>query len=212
MTRSMTSGTTRRHVLAGGAVVLLASLGAIRHLSAQTPAASGLEYAVFTELSPASKLLKGGWNTRVFTNTDTRKGNAIQCDFSTGIVTVAPGVYHIGGMSIVAYNSGGEPPEMTTIRAPASAGYCRLRTLGASPTLDPGLRDVANDDPSVLCIGSATTANLTPSVFEAYFETGSPARMILEHQAGSNPEQIYLRVFTQNSKWHAMARIAIRKI
>ena len=36
--------------------------------------------------------------------------------------------------------------------------------------------------------------------------------MILEHQSGSNPEQIYLRVFTQNSKWHAMARIGIRKI
>ena len=36
--------------------------------------------------------------------------------------------------------------------------------------------------------------------------------MILEHQAGSNPQQIYLRVFTQNSKWHAVARIGIRKI
>ena len=56
---------------------------------------SGLDYAVFTELSPESKLLKGGWNTRVFTNTDSRKGNAIQCDFATGIVTVAPGTYHI---------------------------------------------------------------------------------------------------------------------
>ena len=67
---------------------------------------------MFTELSPESKLLRGGWNTRVFTNTDARTGNAIQCDFATG----------------------------------------------------------------------------------------------------SNPEQIYLRVFIQNSKWHAMARIAIRKI
>ena len=91
---------------------------------------SGLDYAVFTELSPESKLLKGGWNTRVFTNTDSRKGDAIHCDFATGIVTVAPGIYHIGGMSIVAYTSGDEPPEMTTIRAPASAGYCRLRGSG----------------------------------------------------------------------------------
>ena len=113
----MTPTTTRRQLLAGGAAALLTSLGALRHASAQAPAASGLDYAVFTELSPESKLLKGGWNTRVFTNTDSRKGNAIQCDFVTGIVTVAPGVYHVGGMSIVAYNSGGEPPEMTTIRA-----------------------------------------------------------------------------------------------
>src|SRR6185436_5237319 len=114
-TRSMTPRTTRRHLLAGGAAVLLTSLG--RHASAQAPLAGGLDYAVFVELSPESKLLKGGWNTRVFTNTDARKGNAIQCDFATGIVTVAAGVYHISGMSIVAYNSGGEPPEMTTIRS-----------------------------------------------------------------------------------------------
>jgi len=173
---------------------------------------SGLDYAVFTELSPESKLLKGGWNTRVFTNTDSRKGDAIHCDFATGIVTVAPGIYHIGGMSIVAYTSGDEPPEMTTIRAPASAGYCRLRTLGINPMVDPGMRDISNEHPSILCVGSGTTANLTPSLFEAYFETDRPARMVLEHQSGSNPEQIYLRVFTQNSKWHAMARIGIRKI
>jgi hypothetical protein len=212
MTKSITPRTTRRHLLAGGGVALLTSLGGLRHASAQAPAASGLDYAVFTELSPESKPLKGGWNTRVFTNTDSRTGNAIQCDFATGIVTVAPGVYRIGGMSIVAYNSGGEPPEMATIRAPASAGYCRLRTLGSNLIVDPGMRDIGNDDPSVLCVGSPSTANLTPSLFEAYFETDRPARMVLEHQAGSNPEQIYLRVFIQNSKWHAMARIGIRKI
>ena len=212
MTKSMTPRTTRRHLLAGGAAALLASLGALRHASAQAPAAGGLHYAVFTELSPESKLMKAGWNTRVFTNTDARKGNAIQCDFATGVVTVAPGVYHISGMSLVAYNSGGEPPEMTTIRSPASAGYCRLRTLGSNSVVDPGMRDVANDDPSVVCLGSPSTANLTPSLLETYFETDRPARMILEHQSGSNPEQIYLRVFIQNSKWHAVARIAIRKI
>jgi hypothetical protein len=174
--------------------------------------ASELDYAIFTELSPEAKLLKGGWNTRVFTNTDSRKGNAIQCDLATGIVTVAPGTYHIGGMSTVAYVSGDEPPEMATIRAPASAGYCRLRTLGSNPIVDPGMRDIGNDNPSVLCVGSTSTANLTPSLFEAYFETSKPARMLLEHQSGSNPEKIYLRVFTQNSKWHAMARISIRRI
>jgi hypothetical protein len=61
-------------------------------------------------------------------------------------------------------------------------------------------------------VGSTSTANLTPSLFEAYFETSKPARMLLEHQSGSNPEKIYLRVFTQNSKWHAMARISILRI
>ncbi len=116
------------------------------------------------------------------------------------------------GMSIVAYDSGGEPPEMTTIRAPASAGYCRLRKLGLDPIIDPGIHDIGNDDPSVICVGSPTSANLSPSLFEAWFETDKPARMVLEHQAGSHPRQIYLRVFIQNSKWHAAARIGIRRI
>ena len=212
MTTSIMPRTTRRYLLTGGAAALLTSLDALRHAGAQAPAAGGLDYAVFTELSPESKPLKGGWNARVFTNTDARKGTAIQCDFATGVVTVAPGVYHLSGMSIVAYNSGGEPPEMATIRSPASAGYCRLRKLGSSPIVDPGTRGVANDDPSVICLGSPGSANLTPSLFETYFETDRPAQVILEHQAGDNPQQIYLRIFVENSKWHAMARIAIRRV
>ena len=59
-------------------------------------------------------------------------------------------------------------------------------------------------------IGSPSTANLTASLFEAYMETDKTVEIVLEHQSGSNPEQIYLRVFTQNSPWHAMARISIR--
>jgi hypothetical protein len=182
------------------------------HATARATATSGLDYAVFTEFSPESKLLKGGWNTRVFTSTDSLKGDAIQCDFATGIVTIAPGVYHMTGMSIVAHNSGGEPPEMTTIRAPAAAGYCRLRKLGSDAIIDPGMLDISNDDPSVICVGSPSSANLSPSLFEAYFETDRPARMVLEHQAGSNPQQVHLRVFIQSSKWHAAARIGIWKI
>jgi hypothetical protein len=212
---SSKSPPTRRHLLTGGAAALLAGLGGLRPAGAQGKApapAGGPDYAVFTELSPESKPLKAGWNGRVFTDTVSRKGSAIQCDFATGIVTVAPGLYHITGLSMVAYNSGGEPPEMTTIRAPASAGYCRLRHLAGTAAVDPGMREVSNDDPSVLCIGSPCTANLTPSLFETYFETATPARLTLEHQSGSNPEQIFLRVYTQNSKWHAMARIGIRRI
>jgi hypothetical protein len=171
------------------------------------------EYAVFTEFSPDTKPMKTGWNRRVFTDTDVRKGTGIQCDFATGIVTLAPGTYHITGLSMVAYNTGDEPPETTTIRAPASAGYCRLRIF------DPTVSDEAvnthavdNGDPAVICIGSPSTANLVPSLFESFYETDKTARILLEHQSGTNPEQIYLRVFTQNSKWHAFARISIRAL
>ena len=170
------------------------------------------EYAIFTELSPDSKLMKDGWNTRVFTNTDAQKGSGITCDLTTGILTLAPGIYHIAGLSMVAYATGGEPPEMTTIRAPASAGYCRLRSFDPDRVLAPGLRGIENDDPSIISIGSPSTANLTPSLLEAYYETDKPAQIILEHQSGSHPEQIYLRVYVENSKWHAMARLSIRRI
>jgi hypothetical protein len=169
------------------------------------------EYAVFTEFSPASKLMTAGWNRRVFTDTDARKGRAIQCDFATGIVTLAPGAYHISGLSMVSYNSGGEPPEMTTIRVPASAGYCRLRVFDPAAVVDAtNLLAIDNGNPSVICVGSPGTANMTPSLFDAYYETDRTAQILLEHQSGTSPEKIYLRVFVQNSKWHAFARISIR--
>lgn len=168
-------------------------------------------YAVFTEFSPASKPMVPGWNRRIFTDTDARKGDAIQCDFATGIVTLAAGAYHITGLSMVAYTTGSEPPETTTIRSPASAGYCRLRIVDPDVAVQPAnLRELPNSDPTIICIGSPSTANLAPSLFETFYETDKTAQLLLEHQSGSNPDQIYLRVFVQNSKWHAFARISIR--
>jgi hypothetical protein len=196
----------RRGLLLGGATALVGATGA----RGQSP----LEYAVFTEFSPDTKPMKPGWNRRMFTNTDIRKGNAIQCDFATGIVTLAAGTYHLNGMSTVTYHTGNEPKETTTIKAPAaSAGYCRLRTVGPGAQAEvTSLRGIDNGDPSVICIGSTGTANMTPSVFDSFFETDKAAQLVLEHQSGDNPEQIYLRVFAENSKWHALARLSIRRI
>lgn len=169
------------------------------------------DYAVFTEFSPASKPMVPGWNRRVFTDTDARKGDAIQCDFATGIVTLAPGSYHVTGLSMVAYTTGKEPPETTTIQSPASAGYCRLRRFDPTVAADPAnLRELSNSAPAIISIGSPTTANLSPSLFETFYEADKTTQMLLEHQSGSNPDQIYLRVFVQNSRWHAFARISIR--
>lgn len=39
-----------------------------------------------------------------------------------------------------------------------------------------------------------------------------PTRLLLERQAGSNPQDVLLRVFAGNSKWHAVARLAIRRL
>ena len=54
-------------------------------------------------------------------------------------------------------------------------------------------------------------ANMKQSGCEVEWFGGiKPVQILLEHQSGSKPEQIYLRVFVENSKWHAFARISIR--
>jgi hypothetical protein len=58
----------------------------------------GPEYAVFSEFSPDTKAMSAGFNTRVFTDVDSRRGNNIRCDFKTGVITLAPGSYHITGV------------------------------------------------------------------------------------------------------------------
>src|SRR4030095_1285222 len=107
----------------------------------------GQEYAVFTEFSPDNKMMTPGFNTRVFTDVDSQRGNS---DFKTGAITLAPGSYHITGFSMSTYNSGGEPPEMPPVRSPAAAGYCRLRTYDPKATVDSSnMRSIPNEDPGV---------------------------------------------------------------
>ena len=81
---------------------------------------------------------------------------------------------------MVADTSGGQPPEMITVRAPASAGYCRLRTVGPNHVLNWGTREVDDADPSVNCIGNPSTAKLTASLFESNLETDKTVGMVLE--------------------------------
>ncbi len=96
--------------------------------------------------------MKPGWNRRIFTDTDIRKGNAIQCDFATGIVSLAPGTYQLAGMSIVTYHTGAEPPGTTTTKARnAAAGYCRLRTVEPGDKAEvSSLRGIDNGNASVI--------------------------------------------------------------
>ncbi|MBM3648181.1 MAG: hypothetical protein FJX11_10360 [Alphaproteobacteria bacterium] len=195
----------RRGFLLGGAAMLVGAAP----LSSQAL----LEYAAFTEFSPNTKPMKPGWNRRVFTDTDARRGTAIQCDFTTGIVTLAPGTYHFSGLSMVTYYTDSDPAETTAIRSPAAAGYCRLRTLDPERRDDSqNLRAIDNADRSVICIGSTSNANMVPSLFEGFLEAASPVQIVLEHQCGANPQQIYLRVMAQNSRWHAAARLAVRRL
>src|SRR5688572_15694337 len=117
-------------------------------LTALAVGAQERAFAVFTEFSPDNKGLKPGWNRRVFTDVTARRGDAIQCDLTSGLITLAPGTYRLTGFSTVAYNTGGEPPEMATVRSPASAGYCRLRWYDPAEKGDPNSpRGIPNDHP-----------------------------------------------------------------
>jgi len=124
--------------------------------------ASSAEYAVFTEFSPASKPAEPGWNRRVFTDTDVRKGSAIQCDFSTGILTLAPGAYQISGLSAVAYFTRDDPPETIVTRS--------------------------STKPTGQCSSCWNT------------------------NRALGPNRSTSGVFVENSKWHAFARVSIRRL
>ena len=121
---------------------------------------SAAEYAVFTELSPDTKPATPGFNRRVFTDTDINKGSAIQCDFTTGIVTLAPGAYHLSGHSMVAYFTKDDPPETIVTRSPASAGYCRLRSFDPNP---PSTRRIFVGFPTKIPASSASAARARPT-------------------------------------------------
>jgi hypothetical protein len=161
------------------------------------------DYAVFTEFSPGNKALNPGWNTRVFTDVDSKQGNGIRCDSSTGILTLAPGAYHITGQSTVTYNSGGEPAEMSTIRSPASAGYCRLRIYDPKSMANASDLRCSPSRPSVICIGSVCTTNIGPScssLLHNQTRLKSCWNPVGKHQPDIPPRH------TAGSRWHAMAR------
>lgn len=161
-------------------------------------------YAVFSEHSPANKPMQPGMNTRIFTNIDAHAGHAIALDRTTGVITLAPGTYHINGFSTTVYYSKDDPDEMISTRNPANGGYCRVWNMKETTDL--------RNNAKAIVVGSASTSNMIPSLFETYFTTQEKAEIIVEHQAGSKVEGVYLRVFTMDSPWHVFARIAIRRM
>lgn len=165
------------------------------------------DYAVYGEYSPESKQAQPGWNTRVFTKIEAQAGSRIGLDTYTGVITLAPGTYHISGFSAVTYATLAEPPEMVTTRCPAAGGYCRLRYADQDPDLS---RDESNKQ--AICIGSGATANAIPSLIETYITTKVETRILLEHQSGSNTDGIYLLIYSEDSIWHVFARISIRRL
>jgi hypothetical protein len=165
-------------------------------------------HAVFAEYSPQTKPMKPGMNTRVFNRTEAMADVGIALEEGTGIITLAPGVYHITGFSAVVYFTGKEPSEMVSTRSPANGGYCRLRKVDPSVSLP----DDASSNETAIVVGSATTANAVPSLFETYLTVEKETQILVEHQSGHTVTDIHLQVYTENSPWHILARICIRRL
>src|SRR5215213_898143 len=156
-------------------------------------------YAVFAEYSPVIKPMQPGMNARVFNRIEARsRDGAIQLDEKTGVVTLPPGTYHITGFSTTVYYTGDEPPEMVEPRSPANGGYCRLRREEELP----------EDRNAGFAFGSICTANAIPSLVETYFTTPDEARIVMEHQSGNDPKDVYLQVYSGGSSMHVFARLS----
>ena len=173
---------------------------------------SSAEYAVFTEFSPDTKPAMPGWNRRVFTDTDVRKGTAIQCDFKTGIVTLAPGAYHISGLSMVAYFTKDDPSGDDRRALACVGGILPAAVLRSRPP--PSIRQIFAGCPTAIPASSASAARARPTSCPACSRPSTKPtgrrRSCWSINRDQSPSQIYLRVFVENSKWHAFARISIR--
>lgn len=160
-------------------------------------------YAVFAEYSPVIKPMQPGMNARVFNRIEARSADgAIQLDEKTGVVTLPPGTYHMTGFSTTVYYTGDEPPEMVEPRSPANGGYCRLRREEES----------SENRNAGFAFGSICTANAIPSLVETYFTTTDEARIVMEHQCGNDPKDVYLQVYSGGSSAHVFARLSIRRL
>lgn len=145
-------------------------------------------------LDPTLPELQQGWNVRVFNRTEFHRANAIHLEQGTGVVTLGPGLHHITAISIVTYKDPAKPVPFV--------GYCRLR-YADNPAC-------VNEE--AIAIGTMSTANMTPSTIDTYFQVNEPVRIVLEHQVGNKVDDIYLQGTWVNSSWHVFARISIRRV
>lgn len=164
-------------------------------------------YAVFAEHSLSTKMMEPGMNTRVFNTIEVvPTTDEISLDTETGVITLAPGTYHITGFSTTAYATD-EGPGMVATRAPANGGYCRLRKT----------TDSAEDRDAGIVFGSICTPNVVPSLIETYFTADEETEILMEHQCGQNVQDICLQSDASDSPGHpstkhVFARIAIRRL
>jgi hypothetical protein len=160
------------------------------------------EFAVYSEYSDSDKPMQPGANTRVFNTIEVPSGGSIKLDKNTGVITLAPGTYHITASSIVTpYDPAVDTDGRVTNQARPFGGYCRLR-YSDKPE---------RDDPPI-AIGTISNVNMLVSLIDTYLRVDSEAEIVLDHQVGDIIDGLYLQVAVGGSSWHVFARISILRL
>jgi hypothetical protein len=178
------------------------------------------EYAVYGEYSDKDLAMVPGWNTRVFNRREVQEGTSIALDDKTGVITLAPGTYHVSASSLIAYYDP-KIPSLTIMKELPVAGYARLANLAdaEAETKDPAFTSGAPSQSAIdksnaqsLAISTGSNADLIPSLIETYLKIEKPAQVVLQHQVGADVKGIYLHVNGNGSAWHVFARISFERM
>jgi hypothetical protein len=166
-----------------------------------------ISYAIYGEYAAgANKPMQNGLNRRVFNKIEAQSGPDIYLN-PDGSITLQPGTYRLTGYSAVTMQTSMAPPQVPN----NYPGYCMVYP-----------KDIENSGHEVvekaIAIGSgATSEELTPSTFDAFYTCDKKTNICVGHQSGDDIAgkiwlSIYLPEGSTPSPFHLMARIAITKI
>ena len=156
------------------------------------------DLAVFTEFGKDIVEMQGGWNVRVFNETEFTRGSGITLS-DDGTINLAPGIYHISALSLLAYGVNREQKDEDTASEDLiSAGYCGI--FAGNKLLATGSMMDYQDN--------------TPSLIDTLLEFTNPTDIHLKHQVGpEKPKDVFLQWFGDNqSTNHVLARITIHRL
>lgn len=155
-----------------------------------------LNVAAFGEYANDTVAMIPGWNVRVFNKAEFIKGSSISWeDDGSGIITLAPGIYHITAFSLLSNTN-----QDTTL-----PGYCALFKL-------------TSDVDEMIVTGTMMNALYnTPSFIDTFLEFTETTDILLKHQVGQNVDGLFLQMKASSdsenkSSNHVFATIAIQRM
>lgn len=159
------------------------------------------EYSLEHGDSNKGKLAQSGFNRRTFNTVEVQRGDEARLSQADGVITLAPGLYHIVACSILtAVGSDSTHP-----------GYCVLR----HPNIDLPGPDTGGDV-GARFLASGTIANAamgTASMIDTYLEVSETTQIVVEHQVLMQEGQdVYLQLAANDSSNHVMARIRVEVV